>query len=405
MLWATLLLPVPGGPARQRIVAGWSAACPAAPSGRPARVGPHAAHGQILEDAVLDVLEAEVRALEVPRHPGDVHVRRRQPAPGQIEHGVEEPADDGDLRTHGRRLPELGELAGDELARRRREIGLGGALHVPGDVVVGGLAALLDLVAQHAQLLVQQELALRALDALLHLEADLLLDAEHGVLLGEALEQGEEALLRADDLQQRLLLRGLRLQVCGDDVGELVRVVGLLHHELRLVGELRVHLDVAHELVGDAAREAARARRPRVRALHRRVLHDEVRLAGDHAQGAHALVALDQRLDAAVRQLEELEHPGAHPDGTQVLERGVLDGRLALGAQDERALPAEGRLDGGDGLLPPDEDGRDHLGEQDEVASRQEGQGRRGRALPLLSRHALFRRIRRHAPAATCPPR
>ena len=51
---------------------------------------------------------------------------------------------------------------------------------------------------------------------------------------------------------------------------------------------------------------------------------------GDDAHGAHARVALDQRLDAAVRQLEELEHPGAHPDRTQVLERGVLDGRLAL---------------------------------------------------------------------------
>ena len=69
------------------------------------------------------------------------------------------------------------------------------ALRVPGDVLVGALAGLLDLVAEHAQLLVQQQLALRALDALLHLEADLLLDAEHGVLLGQALEQGEEALL------------------------------------------------------------------------------------------------------------------------------------------------------------------------------------------------------------------
>ena len=387
------------------MVAGWSAACAAAPPAARAGVGPHAAHRQILEDAVLDVLEAEVRALEVPRHPGDVHLRRRQPAPGQLEDRVEEPSDDGDLGTHGRRLPELGELAGDELARRRGEVGLGGALHVPGDVLVGGLAALLDLVAQHAQLLVQQELALRAFDALLHLEADLLLDAEHGVLLGEALQQGEEALLRAHDLQQRLLLRRLRLQVGGDDVGELVRVVRLLDHELRLVGELRVQLDVAHELVGDAAREAARARRPHIRALHRRVLDDEVRLAGEHALRAHALVALHQRLDAAVRQLEQLEHPGAHPDGPQVLEGGVLDRGLALRAQDERALPAVRRLDGGDGLLAPDEDGRDHLGEQDELASRQEGQGRRRAALPLLCQHALFRRIRRHAPAATCPPR
>ena len=310
-----------------------------------------------------------------------------------------------DLGAHRRRLPELGELARDQLARRRRELRLGGALHVARHVLVGGLAGLLDLVAQHAQLLVQQHLALRALDALLHLEADLLLDAEHGVLLGEALEQGEEALLRAHDLQQRLLLAGLRLQVGGDDVGQLVRVVGLLHHELRLVGELRVQLHVPHELVRDAAREAARARRPGVRALHGRVLDEEVRLAGDHALGADALVALHQRLDAAVRELEELQDPGADPDRTQVVEGGVLHGRLTLRAEDERGLPAEGGLDGRDGLAAADEDRRDHLGEQDQLASRQEGQGRRGRALPLLSRHTLFRRIRRHAPAATCPPR
>ena len=72
------------------------------------------------------------------------------------------------------------------------------------------------------------------------LKRDLLLDAEHGVLLGKALEQGEEALLGADDLEQRLLLPRLRLQVGGDDVGQFVGVAGLLHHELGFVGELRV---------------------------------------------------------------------------------------------------------------------------------------------------------------------
>ena len=299
-------------------------------SGRTGRVGPHPADGEVLEDAVLDVTEPVVRALQVTGHAGNVHVRRREPAPGQLEDGVEKTADDRDLRAHGRRLPQLGDLTRDKLARRRRELRLGGALHVQRDVFVGGFTGLLDLVAQHAQLLVQQQLALRALDALLHLEPDLLLDAEHRVLLGEALEQGEKALRRADDLQQRLLLSGLRLQVSGDDVGQLVRVVGLLHDELRLVGELRVQLDVADELVRDPAREAARARRPRVLALDGGVLDEEVRLAGEHALGADALVALHEGLDAAVRQLEELEYPGTDPDGAQVRERRILDGRLTL---------------------------------------------------------------------------
>ncbi len=130
-------------------------------------------------------------------------------------------------------------------------------LGVAGEVLVGLRAGLLDLVAQHAHLLVQQQLALRALDALLDLEGDLLLHAEHRVLLREALQESGEALLGALDLQQRLLLPRLDLQVRGDDVGELVRTVRLLHHELRLIGELRVQLHVAHELVGHAAGEAA----------------------------------------------------------------------------------------------------------------------------------------------------
>ncbi len=161
-----------------------------------------------------------MRALEVAGDSGHVHVRRGKLAPREVEQRVEEPADHGHLGTHGRRLLELGQLPGDELAGRRREVGVGHAPGVAGDVLVGALPGLLDLVTQDAQLLVQQQLALGALDALLHLEADLLLDAEHGVLFGEALEKGEKALLRTHDLEQRLLLLAGDLQMRGDDVGE-----------------------------------------------------------------------------------------------------------------------------------------------------------------------------------------
>ncbi len=191
----------------------------------------------------------------------------------------------------------------------------------------------------------QQQLALRALDALVDLVGDLLLDSEDRVLLGEALEQGGEALLRAHDLEQRLLLRGLDLQVRGDDVGELVGAVGLLHHELRLIGELGVQLHVADELVADAARETSRAPRADVRALKRRVLDDEVRLALRDAHETHTLVTLDERLDAPVRQPEQLQHASAHADRPQVVERGVFDRCLALRAQDQRSLRGERRLD------------------------------------------------------------
>ncbi len=60
----------------------------------------HAADRQILEDAVLDVLEAVVRALQVPVDCRDVDVGRGQLAPRQVEDRVEQAADHGDLGTH-----------------------------------------------------------------------------------------------------------------------------------------------------------------------------------------------------------------------------------------------------------------------------------------------------------------
>ena len=378
------------------------------PRGVPARlgrVGPHPADGQILEDAVLDVVETVVRPGQVAGHLGHIHLHRGQPAPGQVEHRVEEAADDGDLGAQGRRLLELGQLAGDQPPRRRRGLLLGGALRVTGQIVVRHVAALFDLVAQYAQLLVQEHLALGALHALLDLEADLPLDVQDRVLFGEALEQREEALLRAHRLQQRLLLPRLDLQVGGDDIGQLARVVRLLHHELRLVGELRVQAHIADELVADAAGEAACPRRPRVRALDGDVLDHQVGITGHDPLGAHALIALDQGLHAPVRQAEELQHPGPHADRAQILEGGILHGGFALGTEDERALSGERGLYRRDRALATDEDGGDHPGEQDEVARRQKGQGRRVVALPLRRRVGLLRQTRRHAPAATCRPR
>ena len=132
-----------------------------------------------------------MRALQVAVDRRDVDVGRRQPAPGQVEDGVEQAADHGDLGAHRRRLPEL--------ACSSRSTSLWPPAR-DGPRRAGGRTRrslrrrlsprLLDLVADHAQLLVQEQLALRALDALLHLGHDLLLDAEHGVLLGQQLRAG-----------------------------------------------------------------------------------------------------------------------------------------------------------------------------------------------------------------------
>ena len=133
--------------------------------------------------------------------------------------------------------------------------GLGEPASVLRQVLVRRLAGLLDLVADDLHLLVQEELALRALDALLHPVHDVLLDAEDGRLFGQGLDERDEALLRGFHAQERLLLLAGDLQVRGDDIGDGLGVLGLTHDVLHLVGDLRIELHVRGELVGHAPRQ------------------------------------------------------------------------------------------------------------------------------------------------------
>ncbi len=141
------------------------------------------ADGKILEDAILHVFEPVVCLFEVRGDRGDVELCRRQAAPGQIEDRVEEAAHDGHLGGHRRRVPELADLLLDEGASRRRQVALGELLRIVAERLVAALAVLGDLVADDAQLLVEVELTLRALDAAVHLCGDLLFNCQHGVLL------------------------------------------------------------------------------------------------------------------------------------------------------------------------------------------------------------------------------
>ena len=112
------------------------------------------------------------------------------------------------------------------------------------------------------------------------------------------------------------------LQVRGDDVGQLVRVRRpAAPRTAASSASCGLQLHVARELVGDAARQAAAARRPAVGARDGRVRRPRsAARCVVEALDAHALLALDERLDAAVRQLEELQHADARAHGRDVVE-------------------------------------------------------------------------------------
>src|SRR5215475_4884885 len=84
-----------------------------------------------------------------------------------------------------------------------------------------------------------------------------------------------------------------------------------------------------------------------------------------------ALSALDQYLDGAVRELEQLQYARKRANLVDRLPcRIVLGGVLLGGEQDERVGPHH-LLEREDRLLPSDEEGRDHVRKYDDVAQQQ----------------------------------
>ena len=153
-----------------------------APAAERARgpLGPQLAHGQVLEDAVLHVVESVVVLVEDPRRLAHVQPVLGLDAPRELEHGVEPGADPAVLGVLLARALELVDLALDRLTHRLGQVGRLG----PGAVVVGPVlvirAQLAQLLADGLELAAQQELALRLLHTLLDVGLDPLAEGQVG---------------------------------------------------------------------------------------------------------------------------------------------------------------------------------------------------------------------------------
>jgi hypothetical protein len=192
---------------------------PRAPTahGRQPALGPQLADGQVLDDAVLHVVEAGVVGVEDGPGLGDVEVVLGALAPGDLEHRVE-PADDpavlGALLAGALQLVEL-TFDGDP-GRLRQGLDLGSVL---GDGAFA-VAVLTQLLADGGHLLAQQELTL----GLLHAVGDVGLDALLERQVGEGLPGPAQDLLQAGLDVDRLQHLHLLLE------GEVGRVAGGVGH-------------------------------------------------------------------------------------------------------------------------------------------------------------------------------
>ena len=170
------VLPTPGGPTRHRI--------------GPFELVGAALHGEIFEDALLDLLEAVMVRVEHLLRLLEVVLDLGALAPRDRQHPVEIVAHDRGFGRHRRHLAQLLQLGDRLVARLLGELGVLDLLLELGEIVLAVLVA--QLLLDRLHLLVQIVLALGLLHLALDARADALLDLQDRDL---ALHQ-REALLQ-----------------------------------------------------------------------------------------------------------------------------------------------------------------------------------------------------------------
>ena len=294
-------------------------------------------------------------------------------APRNRQHPVEIVAHHGALGRHRAHIAQLLQLALGLGPRLLGELGLLDLLF-EFEQFVARVVGLAKLALDRLHLLIQIVLALGLLHLALDPAAYLLLDLQHADL---ALHQGVDALQPLDHiggLQELLTVDDLDREVRGDAVGQLARVGDLRQRGQGLGLHLLVQFDVILELIDHGARQGLGLV---FRPAGFRHVGDlgliEFGLFGV-AQDGGAPQALDQHLDGAIRQLQQLQHGGDDADLIDGVGGGIVLVFLLLGDEQDRLVAAHRLFERAHGLVAADEQRRDHVGIDHDVAQRQDGQ-------------------------------
>ena len=329
---------------------------------------------EVLEDPLLDLLEAVVVLVEDLCGALDVELVVGRDVPGQADEPVHVRPDDADLGRGGRdpaHPVDFLERPGLDLLRH-----------------AGGL----DLVAQFGDLgllrVVLAELALDGLEllsedvlplGLVHLGLDLALDLplelEDLDLACQEVADELEALGHVDRLEQLLALLGRHVGAVGDHVGQqpglgdVASGDGGLGRDRRAVGDvlLDLGLDGPHQGLDLDTGLAGLGD----------LLDDgpEVRVDLGEAADMQPTLSLDDGPDGPVLELDDLGDLRQGADGVELGRVGdVLLLSLALGDEGDRTAVGDGGIERVHALLASDLERHDHLGEDDRLPERHEGQ-------------------------------
>ncbi|MNV11974.1 hypothetical protein D3C71_1025570 [compost metagenome] len=329
-------------------------------------------HRKIFKDAVLYLVQAKVVFVEHAFGIDQVMLDLGLLTPRQRREHVNVVTHHGGLGRHGRHQLELLEFCISLLARLGRHLG---ELDLFLDLLdVRAFIPFAQLLLDGLDLLVQVEVALVLLHLALHTPTDLLVHVEDVHLAVKLLEQVFKARLHIRQVQHHLLVLELERQVRGDGVGQTAWIVDAGDRCEDLRGNFFVEFDVLVKLLHHST--AQRFNLARLVGLgcgfYRRDGGREMGLSVLDGRHQSALMAFDQHLHGAVRQLEHLQDGGDAADIEHVRHRRLVLGCSFLCHKHDATVGLHGQLKRLNALGTPHKKRDDHVGKHHHVTQRQQ---------------------------------
>ena len=340
-------------------------------------------HGQILDDPVLHLFQAEMIGIQHGLRRDDVLLHLAALAPRQAQQRIEIVANHrgfGRLRRHRLQLLQFAQRL---FTGFLGEFDLLDLLFQLGDLVLF-LIGIAQLALDRLHLFVEIIFALGLLHLPLHAVTDLLFHLQHAHL---AFHEGEDLFQPQAHIrlgQQRLLVRNLQAQVGGNGVGKAPRFL----HRRNLAGDFRgdlaVQLDKLFEL---ALRRTQQGGDLGFVALHVRPVFNfghQIGATGIQLDQRRAALAFHKHLHRAVGQFQQLQHIGERADVIQFISTGIFIAGVLLAEQEHGAAVVHGRFERGHRFFAAHEQRHDHLREHHDIAQRQHGQGLVGHVISVV---------------------
>src|SRR5712692_7549171 len=297
-------------------------------------------HREVFEDTLFDLIEPVMILFQDALGFLDVELVLRVLEPRQGKEPVEVVAYDGRLGRHRRHHLELLDLAFAFLARLGRHL-----------LLAQLVFEFLDLVLEFVLL---AELLLNRAHLLVDPGADAFFNFEDFKLRAHIAQDALEALRRIGALEQRLLVLELDTQMADQLVGQVGWIVDRCDRRHHLGRDLLVQSDVVIEGGVHRAHQRLDLSAALANFLDLLGFDLEVIVHGRIAHDAGALFALEQRLDGAVWEPQELHHHTQGADRIDVVGSRLRYPRVLLRGEQDRLFLLLGRLQRLYRLLPPD---------------------------------------------------